>query len=90
MKRWVRVCVKVSVGFGGAVFLAGNCPSIRTIAPRRKLPPVSFGVWVGLVLWLGATKQLPPGKLLPPRLGLGFELRLVLELGGNFPQGQLS
>ena len=82
--------LRLVLGLGGQfssraiVLVSGQLP------PDKNCPPVSFGVWVGLVLWLGATKQLPPGKLLPPRLGLGFELRLVLELGGNFPQGQLS
>ena len=38
--------------------------------------------------------QFPPRKI-APRLGLGFDLGLVLELGsgeggGNFPRGQLS
>ena len=35
--------------------------------------------------------KLPPRKI-APRSGLGFGLRLVLELGlgGNFPQGQFS
>ena len=35
--------------------------------------------------------QLPPRKI-APRLGLGFGLSLVLELGSgdNFPRGQLS
>ena len=41
-----------------------------------------------LVLGLGVTRQLPPSKI-APWLGLGFPSGLVLELGGNFPWGQL-
>ena len=41
------------------------------------------------LLFLRVTGQLPPRKIAPlslPRLGLG----LALDLGGNFPRGQLS
>ena len=63
-----------------------NCPP-RKIAPRLGL---RFGSKSGLVLGLGATRQLSPRKIAPPRLGLGFGLGLVLGLGGNFSWGQLS
>ena len=41
---------------------------IRTIAPGGKFPPVRVGVCVklGLVLGLGAARQLPLGQNCPP------------------------
>ena len=43
---------------------------------------LGFGARSGLVLGLGATRQLPPRKI-ARRLGLGFGLGLVLGLGGG-------
>ena len=56
---------------------------IQKITSRGKLP---FGQ--GQFQGWGATRQLL-GRKIDPWLGLGFVLELVLELGGNFPRGQL-
>ena len=55
----------------------------KRIAPWLGLGFVSRS---GLVLGLGATRQLPPRKV-APRLGLGFGLGLVLGLGAIFLWG---
>ena len=62
-----------------------SCP------PRNIVPGQDWGLGQaqGQFQGWGATKQLPPRKI-DPQLGLGFGLRLVLGLGGNFPWGQLS
>ena len=52
-----------------------NCPRLGLVFESR----------LGLVLELGATRQLSPKKIAPPRSGLGFGLGLVLGLGRNFP-----
>ena len=61
---------------------------IRKIAPEENCLPVRVGVGsrLGLVLGLGATRQLP-WRNIDPRLGLEVGLGLVLGLGGNFPRG---
>ena len=41
-------------------------------------------MWLLLLFWVSG--QFSPA----PRLGLGFGLWLVLELGDNFPRGQFS
>ena len=59
-----------------------NCP------PKENSPRlgIGFGSKSGLVLGLGATRQLPPKKIVS-RLGLGLSLGLVLGLGAIFIGG---
>ena len=53
--------------------------------------PVRGGVWVKLRVSfrVGGNQTIAPEENCP-QLGLGFGLGLVLGLGGNFPQEQLS
>ena len=55
-------------------------PPPRKIVPRLGL---GFRSRSGLVLGMGATRQLPPTKIVT-RLGFGFGLGLVLGLGAIF------
>ena len=58
-------------------------PPPRKIVPRLGL---GFRSRSGLVLGMGATRQLPPRKIVT-RLGFGFGLGLVLGLGAVFLGG---
>ena len=62
---------------------------IQTIALPRKIVPrlgLGFGSSTGLVLGLGAPRQLHLKKIVP-RVGLGFGLGLVLGLAAIFLEG---
>ena len=65
------------------------------LPPRKIAPPpptVRVGLWVKVRVSFrvgGTTRQLPPRKIVL-QLGLGLALGLVLRLGSNFLQGQLS
>ena len=68
-------------------YASNECPEIRTIAPRGKLPPGqcwSFGQGKGQFQGWGATRQLPRKKI-DPWLGLVFGLGAIF-LEGNCPR----
>ena len=59
--------------------------SVSGQLPSKENPPglgLGFGPKSGLVLGLGATRQLPPKEIVP-RLGLALSLGLILGLGGG-------
>ena len=62
-----------------------NCP------PRKIAPQLGLRFWsrLGLVLGLGATRQLPQKKIVS-WLGLGFGFWVSFGIGGNLLWGQLS
>ena len=72
------------INYNCNIMVSGQLP-LRKIAPRLG---VGFGSKLGLVLGLGATRQLPRGKL-PPVRDNGW-VRISFGVGGNFPRGQLS
>ena len=90
---------KTTLGATSASFLFFKYFIEKSILVREQLDMVSgqlpprlglgFLSRSGLVLGLGATRQLPPKKI-ASRLGLEFGLGLVLELWGNFPRGSCS
>ena len=85
MKQYVilLLCSKISFFMRRKNEIRG----IRTIAPRLGL---GFGSKLGVILELGATRQLPLEEncLLPVRVRVW--VRVSFGVGGNFPWGQLS
>ena len=85
MKQYVilLLCSKISFFMRRKNEIRG----IRTIAPRLGL---GFGSKLGVILELGATRQLPLEEncLLPVRVRVW--VRVSFGVGGNFPRGQFS
>ena len=60
------------------------------LPPEKNCPPVTVGIRlkVRVSFRVGWQRDNCPREKLPPQLGLGFGIGLVLELGGNFRRGQ--